>query len=351
MKKRRQFLKNAAGVGMACMAPSFLIGQSPSMEKSISPVKAKALKKGDTIGLIAPGFAIAPEVLEQAKETLVKMGFIPFHTDRVLGNHGYFSNTDEERAADLNEIFANPKIDGVLCARGGYGCTRILHMIDYDIIRNNPKVFIGFSDITALLNAFYKKTGLVTFHGPVGSTITDDYSIALLEKVVMQKKSDQVLENKIFPVNAEFSKPEYDRYNICPGKATGKLVGGSLTLVAATIGTPDEIDFTDAIVCLEDIEEAPYRIDRMLTQLIHSKTFHKAAGFALGVFKGCDSLPSLKTFTLREVVMDRIAPLNKPAAYGLTFGHIDHNLTIPIGINASLDADKMELKLLESAVQ
>ncbi|GGW33515.1 peptidase S66 [Arenibacter certesii] len=279
------------------------------------------------------------------------MGFIPFHTDRILGNHGYFSNTDEERVADLNEMFANPKVDGILCARGGYGCTRIMHLIDYDIISKNPKAFIGFSDITALLNGIYQKTGLITFHGPVGSTITEDYSIAQLKKVVMHTKSEQSLKNKKYPLISEYKKPEYDQYNICPGKVSGKLVGGSLTLVSALVGTPDEIDFTDAIICLEEIEEAPYRIDRMLTQLIHSKTFHKAAGLALGVFKGCDRIPDPTTFTLKEVIMDRIAPLNIPAVYGLTFGHIDYNFTFPIGAMASLDADKMRLTLLESAVQ
>ncbi|MDX1365277.1 S66 peptidase family protein [Arenibacter latericius] len=351
MKKRREFLKKATGVGMACMTPSILLSQSSTPAPHISSVKAKALKKGDTIGLVAPGFAIPLFVLEKAKETLIKMGFIPYHTDRILGNHGYFSNTDEERAADLNEMFANPKIDGILCARGGYGCTRIMHMIDYDIIRNNPKTFIGFSDITALLNGIYQKTGLITFHGPVGSTITDDYSIAQLKRVVMHTRAKQALKNKVYPLNSEFKKPEYDQYIICPGKVSGKLVGGSLTLVSALVGTPDEIDFTDAIVCLEEIEEAPYRIDRMLTQLIHSKTFHKAAGFALGVFKGCDRIPAPTTFTLKEVIMDRIAPLNVPAVYGLTFGHIDHNFTFPIGTMASLDADKMKLTLLETSVQ
>lgn len=338
-------------MGVACLAPSLMMGKIATVGPAISPVKAKALKKGDTIGLIAPGFAIATEVLEKAKETLVKMGFIPFHTDRILGNHGYFSNTDEERAADLNEIFGNSKVDGILCARGGYGCTRIMQMINYESIRNNPKVLIGFSDITALLNGIHQKTGLITFHGPVGSTITDDYSIAQLEKVVMHTQANQLLENMEYPIKPEFNKPEYDRYSICPGKATGKLVGGSLTLVTAMIGTPDELDFTDTIVCLEEIEEAPYRIDRMLTQLIHSKTFHKAAGLALGVFKGCDRSPNPNSFTLKQVVMDRIAPLNIPAVYGLSFGHLDHNFTFPIGVNASLDADKMQLSLLESAVK
>src|SRR5690606_24070570 len=131
--------------------------------------------RGDTIGLVAPGFAIKPEVLEKAKGSLEEMGFKPHHTPRILGNHGYFSDSDPQRALDLNEMFADPGVDGILCARGGYGCTRILSLLDYDLIRSNPKALIGFSDITALIQAIHKETGLVCFHGPVGSTLEDGY--------------------------------------------------------------------------------------------------------------------------------------------------------------------------------
>lgn len=352
MKKRRQFFKTALGAGVAALVPSTIFANPQQIKMPLIPLKPKALKKGDTIGLIAPGYAIKPEVLVKAKETLEKMGFTPYHTDRIHGNYGYFSNTDAERVADLNEMFANKKVDGILCARGGYGCTRIMHLIDFELIRKNPKALIGFSDITALLNGIHQETGLVTFHGPVGSTINDPYSIEQLQNVVMKSKElPPIINNVEITDLEEYSKPEYDRYCIKPGIVTGKLVGGSLTLVNALIGTPHEIDFTDAIVFLEDIEEAPYRIDRMLTQLMQGKTFNKAAGIALGVFKGCDSVPDPKSFTLKEVILDRIKPLNIPAVYGMTFGHIENKFTLPIGINAKLDTQKMTLQLLEKAVR
>lgn len=352
MKKRRQFFKTALGAGVAALVPSTIFANPQQIKMPLIPLKPKALKKGDTIGLIAPGYAIKPEVLVKAKETLEKMGFTPYHTDRIHGNYGYFSNTDAERVADLNEMFANKKVDGILCARGGYGCTRIMHLIDFELIRKNPKALIGFSDITALLNGIHQETGLITFHGPVGSTINDPYSIEQLQNVVMKSKElPPIINNVEITDLEEYSKPEYDRYCIKPGIVSGKLVGGSLTLVNALIGTPHEIDFTDAIVFLEDIEEAPYRIDRMLTQLMQSKTFNKAAGIALGVFKGCDSVPDPKSFTLKEVILDRIKPLNIPAVYGMTFGHIENNFTLPIGINAKLDTQKMTLQLLEKAVR
>ena len=335
---------------MATLIPSAIMASAPE-KKSNNTIKPKALKKGDTIGLIAPGYAIKSEILVEAKETLEKMGFIPFHTNRLYGNHGYFSNTDTERVADLNEMFANKNVDGILCARGGYGCTRIMHLIDYELIRNNPKALIGFSDITALLNGIHQETGLITFHGPVGSTINDPYSIEQLQNVVMKSKAWSFIDNVEITDQEEYNKPEYNRYCITPGVVSGKLAGGSLTLVNALIGTPHEIDFTDAIVFLEDIEEAPYRIDRMLTQLMHGKTFNKAAGFVFGVFKGCDSIPDPKSFTLKEVIMDRIKPLGIPAVYGMTFGHIENNFTLPIGIKAKLDTDKMTLHLLEKAVE
>lgn len=351
MKKRRQFFKTALGVGMATLIPTRILANSQPTQSIIKIIYPKALKKGDTVGLIAPGYAIKPEILLEAKETLEKMGFIPFHTNRILGNHGYFSNSDTERAADINEMFANKNVDGILCARGGYGCTRIMHMIDYGLIKKNPKAIIGFSDITAILNGIHQESGLITFHGPVGSTINDPYSIEQLLNVVMQTNELPIIKNVEITNQTEYRKAEYNRYCINPGVVHGKLVGGSLTLVNALIGTPHEIDFTDAIVFLEDIEEAPYRIDRMLTQLIQGKTFNKAAGFVFGVFKGCDSIPNTKSFTLKEVIMDRIKPLGLPAVYGMTFGHIENNFTLPIGINAKLDTDKMTLHLLEKAVQ
>ena len=341
----------ASTLGLAAMAFVPRIGFANNISSSTTEkTLPKRLKKGDTIGLIAPGYSVKPEVLDEAKKALENMGFKPYHTDRIIGNYGYFSNTDAERALDLNEMFANSEIDGILCARGGYGCTRILHLIDFESIKRNPKVFIGFSDVTALLNGIYKETGLVGFHGPVGSTLNDPYSMKQLRKVVMRPKDNIIIENVELHDHALKTNPEYERYAITEGSATGKLVGGSLTLVNALIGTPHEIDFTDALVCLEDVEEAPYRIDRMLTQLIEGDTFSKAAGIVFGVSAGCNASTNRDSFSLKEVIMDRVRPLNIPAVYGMSFGHVENNFTFPIGIKAKLDTRKMTLELLERAV-
>lgn len=350
MKSRRQFCTNIFGISAASLFPFSGMAHTFETPHDLITLKPKKLKKGDTIGLIAPASAIKSDVLERAKETLKSMGFNPFHTDRITGNHGYFSNTDEERAKDVNEMFANPNIDGIICARGGYGCTRIMPLIDFETIKNNPKVLLGFSDITALANGIYQKTGLITFHGPVGSTLDDAYSIAQLKKVLIKPKDNLTIEN-VNLASELTEKSEYERYTINSGKATGKLVGGSLTLVTAMMGTPYEIDFTDTIVFLEDVGEAPYRMDRMLTQLLEGSSFKNAAAIMFGVSKDCDKPASPDGFTLKEVILDRIKPLKIPAAHGMSFGHVDNNFTIPIGIAATFDADAMSLNLLEAAVK
>ncbi|WP_318344661.1 S66 peptidase family protein [Flagellimonas baculiformis] len=349
MSKRRSFLKSVTALGATALLPQ--TGWGNEQRSVPNPIiKPKKLKKGDTIGLVAPGYAIKPEVLQKALDTLEEMGFKTFHTSRILGNHGYFSNTDEERVMDVNQMFANPEVDGILCARGGYGCTRILDRLDYNSIRNNPKVLIGFSDITALIQAIYKQTGLVCFHGPVGSTLDDSYSQKYFKKILMKGKHSQTIKNVKLTDPEFLGNPEYERYVITPGTCQGELAGGSLTLVNALIGTPHEIDFTDKLVFLEDVEEAPYRVDRMLTQLIEGPTFSKAKGIMFGVCKGCDREKEDTNFTLKEVILDRIAPLGIPAAYGMSFGHVPNNFTLPVGIQSAFNADEMGLELLETAV-
>ncbi|WP_318312410.1 S66 peptidase family protein [Flagellimonas crocea] len=349
MSKRRSFIKSATALGAATLLHQRSWGNLPTAQNK-TKIKPKKIKLGDTIGLVAPGFAIKPETLYLALEALEKMGFKTYHTDRIKGNYGYFSNTDEERAKDVNEMFANPDIDAVLCARGGYGCTRILDLLDYEIIENNPKALIGFSDITALLNAIYKKTGLVGFHGPVGSTIDDEYSQSYFKKVLMEPQESLVIKNAILKDPKQYRNSEYYRYTITPGIAQGELVGGSLSLVTAMVGTPYEIDFTDKLVFLEDVEEAPYRMDRMLTQLLNVESFLNARGVIFGVCKGCDRKRTTENFTLKEVITDRISRLGVPAVYGMSFGHIPQNATIPVGVEASFNAHKKQLRLMEAAV-
>lgn len=316
-------------------------------------VKPSRLHRGDTIGLIAPGWFITEKQLQESINQIEQLGFVPLYTKRILGKYGYFSGTDEQRAADLNEMFSNSSVKGIICANGGYGCTRILNLIDYQAIKENPKVIMGYSDVTALLNAIHQKTKLVTFHGPISRTVKSAYSASQLEKVLIDPEKKLRIENYKKYLELATDRPEYSRYTITSGSAKGELVGGNLTLIISMIGTAYQLDFTDKIVFIEDIGEEPYRIDRMLTQLIETGELQKASGIVFGILRGCEKSDQSKapnSFTLREVIEERIKPLNIPAVYGLSFGHLYNNFTIPIGIKAKLDADNMSIQLLEKAV-
>ncbi|TLF45803.1 S66 peptidase family protein [Maribacter aurantiacus] len=349
MLPRRKFLTAALSLSVYQLVYGKEFPKTGKSVKLTGKLYPKPLKKGGTIGLIAPGYRFSEETLTKAKSVLRKMGYIVYCTERLSKPYGYFSNTDEERATDLNHMFENKVVDGILCIRGGYGCTRIMHLIDYGVIASNPKALIGFSDVTALLNGIHQMTGLITFHGPVGSTLDDGYSQKALIDIVKKPKENRVIRNAKL-TKEQLIDAEYERYTINPGEAKGELCGGSLTLINALIGTPHEIDFTDKIVCIEDVEESPYRIDRMLTQLIEGKTFKKASGILFGVCKGCNTSNNPNSFTLKEVILDRIKPLEIPAAYGFSFGHVEQNFTFPIGMEAYFDADRLKLKIIQKPV-
>lgn len=345
MIKRRHFLG-----GLLSLGTTALLAHTP--EGVASPKKTKRPKRlqaGDTIGLVAPGFSVSQKQIAAMTQFLENAGFKVFQTGR-MGQHGYFSNTDQERATDLNEMFSNPEIDAILCARGGYGCTRILDLIDYQSIAKHPKIILGFSDVTALLQAIHKKTGLIGFHGPVGTTIENTYAQQCLSALLMEANNKTLIRPLDLKGTAFEKESVYQRYTIHKGQASGRLVGGSLTLICALIGTPYEMDFTGAIVCIEDVQEKPYRVDRMLTQLLQTKTFKKASGIIFGVCAGCDTEKNEGNFTLSEVIQNRLAPLAIPSMYGFSFGHVPDNCTLPIGAQVFIDTELFQLNIEEPVV-
>lgn len=309
------------------------------MKRMIIP---QVIKKGSTIGLVAPSFAITEEQLKISIQHLEDIGFKVNYSEHILSNYGYFANTDQQRADDLMEKFADKQINAIMCVRGGYGCSRISQIIDYKIIKENPKPFIGYSDITFLQNAILKKTGLVTFHGLTGVCDYNSFSIKSLMNVLTQP-----LSNYIFPYKREKdteSLPEFDKYTINKGKASGILIGGNLSVLVSMIGTDFEPDFKNKLVFIEDIDERTYRIDRMLTHLIQATNLKKSAGIIFGVFKNCSEKKTPR-FSLKESIEGLIKPLEIPSSYGLSFGHIKNKITIPIGLKANFDADRKELQL------
>lgn len=354
MDTKSYLLKIAFIAGLYILLIPVSLAQYPyARQNPWATIKPPRLHRGDKVGLVAPAWLIAEADLRATVEKIKQLGFVPVYSDKIRGRHGYFSGTDEERAGDFNHMIRNPEIKAVIFAGGGYGCARILDSIDYEALKKNPKVIMGFSDCTALINAISQTTGLVTFHGPIGRTIHPGYNRQQFENIVMRPADKYLIESTEDDLEKAAGNKVYERYTITPGKVCGELVGGNLTLICSLMGTPYQIDLKDKIVMIEDTSEEPYRIDRMLTQLIASGELAKAAGIAFGICKGCDKSVKSSTpnsFTLRQVIEDRIRQLNIPAVYGLSFGHNKNNFTFPIGVQAELDAGTMTLTLLEKAV-
>lgn len=345
--KRRKFSKILFFGATAVSTFSPLSAFAFKSKKKKKTLKPKSLKKGDSIGLIAPGSAVTETQFQEAILNIEKLGFKPVYTKNILAKHGYLAGKDQLRLDDLHQMFSNPKINGIWCIRGGYGCTRILQNIDYQIIKNNPKALIGYSDITALLQAIHLKTGLIGFHGPVAVSPLTDFNLDIFQKVLMNPSPQLELKNAM--ENRENAADNFQTKAIRQGAATGILTGGNLSLISALAGTPYEVSYKNKILFLEDVGEKPYRIDRMLTQLRQSGDLNQAAAIILGIFKGCKG--DEDSLSLMETLNDRLGDLQIPVIYGMSIGHIDNQLTLPVGIKARLDTVSETITLLENAVE
>jgi len=348
MADRRAFLKKSgalaglvAGSGLGLRAGDFSTWEAPSR---ILPGR---LKEGDTIALVTPGSPVTEEQLTECISSLEALGFKTVYADTVLSEYGYFAGPDHERAGELMEMFSRKDVDAIVCVRGGYGSIRILDMLDYGLIRENPKLFMGYSDITALNTAIFLETGLVTFHGPLGISALNRFTLKSMRKVVMEPQASYK-----YPYKREKDtrgNPEYERYTIFGGQTEGKLIGGNISVLDSMIGTRFEADFEDKIVYLEEVGEDTYRVDKMIFHLLSATNLKKAAGIILGAFDECNKGEGY-TLTLRVALDDLLKPLGIPVSYGLSFGHIDRIITIPNGINAAMNADRNSFELLEAAV-
>jgi muramoyltetrapeptide carboxypeptidase len=347
--KRRNFIKtlSAASFAAAITPDSFSSRRKVRADNLLKPSR---LVEGDTIALVTPGSYITEKEKEESIGNMQKLGFRVTYSDRLMKKNGYFSATDEERAADLNEMFERKDVQGIMCARGGYGSARILPFLNYELISENPKPLIGFSDITAVHFALYKKSRLISFHGPVSISTFSRFSSASLKEVLIDPAFELQMENS----NNKNNHNPYGITTIAEGTAEGELIGGNLSIVTSLIGTAYDPDFSGKIIFLEEFLEEPYRVDRMLTQMLQAGKFKDAAGIALGVFKLCEpdkSNPAFSdSFNLMEVLKDRLGNLGIPVVYGLSFGHVVDKLTIPFGVKAQFDGETRKLKLLESAV-
>jgi muramoyltetrapeptide carboxypeptidase len=316
-------------------------------------IKPQRLEAGQTIGIASPASpANEPEGVRFAIDTVESLGFRVKPAAHLFDRYGYLAGDDSARAADLNELFADKNVDAIFCVRGGYGSSRLLPMLDYDAIRLNPKVLLGYSDITALLLAVYQKTGLVTFHGPIAAQAFSPYTLAEFKKVLFDPQPPVTLGA---PPPFERSEGRVERANritpLAPGKAQGRLLGGNLSLVAHLVGTPYLPDLSGAILFLEDVGEAVYDIDRMLTQLWLSGELHKAAGLVFGKFTEPRPSSWVQNRVQEDVLAERVRALGIPAVTGLMIGHVEDQTTLPLGCLAELDAGAGTLRLLEAPVK
>lgn len=261
----------------------------------------------------------------------------------ALKKNRNLAGTDTERLSDLHKMFLDPDVDGLLCLRGGYGCIRLLSQIDYRIIRHNPKIMVGYSDITALQLAIWKRTGLVTFSGPM---LVSDFGREAGEYTL--KHFHKALTSP-FALRTIPPAPDIRSEVIRPGRASGHLLGGNLTLIAATLGTPYEIDTRGAILFLEDVDEQPYRIDRLLQQLRLAGKFRFVAGVVFGEFVGCEAEDDASSFSLLDVIKGAMKDITVPCYYGLATGHGVNKATLPLGVKAEIDAAKCLLTITEPA--
>jgi muramoyltetrapeptide carboxypeptidase len=310
-------------------------------------IKPPMLRAGDTVGLISPASPVhehgdvTEDDLQRGIECLKTLGF-----QIRLGTHarevrGYLAGADQTRADDLHAMFADEAIRGIFCIQGGYGAPRLLPYLDFDLIRAHPKVFMGYSDLTALNVAMYQQSGLVTFHGPlVGYDMAHEftYTKEWFERAVMRREPIGEIKNP--PDGPEI-------VSLSPGRAAGRLIGGNLSLLIATLGTPYDVDTRRA-----NVDELPYRFDRMLTHFALAGKLRDAAGIVVGECVDCvPKNPQKPSLTILEILNDLIRPLNKPAIYGVCCGHGKKKVTLPYGVKATVDADVCRLVIEESAVR
>lgn len=298
--------------------------------------KPAMLKKGDKIALISPAGPVAAEKFANAIGNMENLGLVPVYNEIARNTYGYFSATDEQRLTDLHSAFANPEVKAVWCLRGGYGCTRLLPYIDYGLIRKNAKVFIGYSDITALHHAFNQKCGFQTFHGPVASSqLFSEYTLQQVKAMFFEGQT----EFQAGPHDQAEEKYRQEIKTLFPGKAEGRLTGGNLTLLAALAGTHFAPTYKHKLVFIEEVGEKPYRIDRMLTQLHQASDIAKCNGIIFGTFYDCQAKTEENSFSLIEVLQDFVNQIKKPAIYGFPVGHVPDMVTLPMDAPAALDAE------------
>ncbi|QSJ14968.1 LD-carboxypeptidase [Nostoc sp. UHCC 0702] len=335
--QRRQFL---ATCGLATLATQIPILTAIGKQSPNTIIKPPHLQVGDTVGLIAPAGIVEPKQIEVVKQYLTELGLKAKLGAHILDRYGYLAGKDADRALDINTMFSDRSVKAIITMRGGWGCNRILPLLDYPLIRSHPKILMGYSDITSLLLAINARSRMITFHGPVAISTWSPFVLDYLKRILFNREAVTMKNINTGEVRVEA---------IAPGKAKGKLVGGNLSVLSAMVGSPYLPSWYQTILFVEDTNEDVYRVDRMLTQLKNTGILNQIAGFIFGQCTDC-SLGDEPSFTLMQVLQDHILPLGIPAWYGSMIGHLKDKFILPIGLEVEIDAEAGTIKLLEAAV-
>jgi muramoyltetrapeptide carboxypeptidase len=303
-------------------------------------IQPPALKRGDKIGILAPASSFSKQAFEDGCNRLRQMGYEPVYSPTIFERDLYFAGSVARRREEFEDFLRNPEIAALVCVRGGYGSNYLLESLNFDLFARYPKIILGCSDITSLLTVITGRTGLVTFHGP------------MIAKDIAEGSFDEKSWNACFGGEHGWSITSPDLKVLQPGHAKGRLYGGCLSMLAASLGTPYQIETDDTILFIEDVAEKPFRIDRMLTQLHLAGCLNGVRGFIFGEMLDCLP-PKNETYTLQQVITRALSPYKVPIVFGLRSGHVSSgNITLPIGVQAELLAEQgVELKILEAATQ
>ncbi|HEY9803481.1 MAG TPA: LD-carboxypeptidase [Leptolyngbyaceae cyanobacterium] len=334
--KRRQFLRTCGLATLATQIPMLTAqGEPPN-----TIIKPPRLQVGDTVGLIAPAGTFEPRYIEVVQQYLTNLGLKAKLGKHILDRYGYLAGKDGDRAQDVNDMFADNSVKAILAMRGGWGCNRILPLLNYPLIRSHAKILMGYSDITSLLLAINARSRIITFHGPVATSTWTPFMLNYLQRILFNGEA-VTLQNT--------NSPEGKVQTIVSGKGKGKLVGGNLSVLTAMLGSPYLPAWQNRILFLEDVNEDVYRVDRMLTQLRNAGILYRISGFIFGQCTDCKPSEGY-SLTLMEVLQDHITPLKIPAWYGAMIGHIQDKFILPIGADVEIDADAGTITLLDAAV-
>jgi muramoyltetrapeptide carboxypeptidase len=348
--ERRNFMRALGASAAASVAATRVRGVSARQADQLA--RPRALRAGDAVALVTPATEVPdPERLALAERTVRHLGLRVKRMKNVGRRFGTYAESVRARLDDLHEAFRDAEVRAVLAVRGGYGSPHLLDRVDYDLVRRHPKIFVGYSDITALHLAIHRHARLVTFHGPVALSRFTGYTLSHFRRALFETRPLGRLTN---PPGDDELRPAHPLRTVRPGTARGALVGGNLSLVCATLGTPYEIDTRGRILFLEEIGEQPYQIDRMLTQLRLAGKLDAAAGVVWGECDDCGPRrfepAAVLPFTLGEVIDNILGALKVPVLSGLTIGHTADQLTLPLGVSATLDAAAGVLEITEAAV-